>query len=126
MAGGPMVIRARVRARLLGLRLLTLDAYITAADDGSPILALTPAGRPGAARPDRAAVRAGAAVPAGLAVRADGAVPASSAVPGGAAVPSGTAVAARPRPDLAPGASVARARELVEEGALDLDQERRR
>jgi hypothetical protein len=102
MAGGPMVIRARVRARLLGLRLLTLDAYITAADDGSPILALAPAGRPGADRPGRAAVRAGAAVPAGV------------------------AVPARLRPDPLPGASVARARELVEQGALALDQERRR
>ena len=35
MAGAPMVIRARVRARLLGLRLLTLDACITADSDGA-------------------------------------------------------------------------------------------
>ena len=35
MAAAPMVIRARVRARLLGLPLLTLDACITAVSDGA-------------------------------------------------------------------------------------------
>jgi hypothetical protein len=36
MAREPMIIRARVRARLLGIPLLTLDAHITAASDGAP------------------------------------------------------------------------------------------
>jgi hypothetical protein len=94
MAGAPMVIRARVRARLLGIRLLTLDACITAVSDGVPTL-----GRASAARP-----------PAALPGRAIG--------PGDLAEPAGRPAGSRP------GTSVARARELVEQGARVLDQER--
>ncbi|HMH90829.1 MAG TPA: hypothetical protein VK586_07045 [Streptosporangiaceae bacterium] len=95
MAGTPMVIRARVRARLLGIRLLTLDACITAASDGAPVPGLPPAGRPGTSLPGRVIRPVGAADPAGLSAAA------------------------------LPGTSVARARELVEQGAQVLDQERR-
>ncbi|HEY3976550.1 MAG TPA: hypothetical protein VGM79_04695 [Streptosporangiaceae bacterium] len=95
MAVPPMVIRARVRARLLGLPLLTLDACITAASDGAAGAGLPPAGRPGSPLPGR--VIAAAAPPA----------------PG------------RPPPAAVPGTSVARARELVEQGERVLDQERR-
>jgi hypothetical protein len=95
MAGTPMVIRARVRARLLGIRLLTLDACITAASDGAPVPGLPSAGRPGTALPGRVIRPAGAAGSAGL-------------------------------PEaVVPGTCVARARELVEQGARVLDQERR-
>jgi hypothetical protein len=45
MAREPMIIRARVRARLLGIPLLTLDAQVTAASAGAPVLAI-PASRP--------------------------------------------------------------------------------
>jgi hypothetical protein len=45
MAREPMIIRARVRARLLGIPLLTLDAHVTAASAGAPVLAI-PASRP--------------------------------------------------------------------------------
>jgi hypothetical protein len=45
MTREPMIIRARVRARLLGIPLLTLDAHITAASDGAPVLAV-PVSRP--------------------------------------------------------------------------------
>jgi hypothetical protein len=95
MAGTPMVIRARVRARLLGIRLLTLDACITAESDGAPVAAMPSAGRPGTTLPGRVIGPADGAGPAGLAAAA------------------------------VPGTSVARARELVEQGARVLDQERR-
>jgi hypothetical protein len=95
MAGPPMVIRARVSARLLGIRLLTLDACITAVSDGVPTPGLAAAARPQAARPGRAIGPGDPAEPAGR--------------------PAGTR----------PGTSVARARELVEQGARVLGQERR-
>jgi len=95
MAGAPMVIRARVRARLLGIRLLTLDALITAASDGTP-----------------------------------GPGPRSAAWPGtplpGRVIPAGRATGRAGLPAAEPGNSVARARELVDQGARVLDQERRR
>jgi hypothetical protein len=96
MAGAPMVIRARVRARLLGIRLLTLDACITAASDGAPVPAMPSGRRPGTLLPGRVIQPGPAAELANL--------------------------PAAPRP----GASVTRARELVEQGARVLDQERRR
>jgi hypothetical protein len=95
MAGTPMVIRARVRARLLGIRLLTLDACITAASDGAPIPGLPSAGWPGNPLRGRVIGPADAPGTAGLSAAA------------------------------VPGTSVARARELVEQGARVLDQERR-
>lgn len=95
MAGTPMVIRARVRARLLGVRLLTLDACITAASDGDPILDMPSAGRPG--------------------IPLSGRVIRPARVGGNAGLPAAAV----------PGTSVARARELVEQCARVLDQERR-
>jgi hypothetical protein len=96
MAGTPMVIRARVRARLLGIRLLTLDACITAESDGARVAGMpSSAGRPGTTLPGRVIGPADGAGPAGLAAAA------------------------------VPGTSVSRARELVEQGARVLDQERR-
>jgi hypothetical protein len=95
MAGTPMVIRARVRARLLGIRLLTLDACITAESDGAAGPGLPSADRPAITLPGRVIRPATAAGPAGLAAAA------------------------------VPGTSVARARELVEQGARVLDHERR-
>jgi hypothetical protein len=93
MAREPMIIRARVRARLLGIPLLALDAHITAASvgapvtsDGAPVLAIA------VSRP---------ALPSAPPVRAD-------LVPGD------------------PGSSLARARQLVEQGARVLDQGRHR
>ena len=96
MAGTPMVIRARVRAWLLGIRLLTLDAYITAASDGAPVTGLPSDGRPATVLPGRVIQPAGAVDNAGF--------PAAAV----------------------PGTSVARARELVEQGARVLDHERHR
>lgn len=95
MAGTPMVIRARVRARLLGLRLLTLDACITAESDGAAGPGLPPAGRPGMTLPGRVIRPAGVSGPARRSAAA------------------------------VPGTSVARARELVQQGARVLDHERR-
>jgi hypothetical protein len=95
-----MIIRARVRARLLGIRLLTLDAHIIAAAGGNPFLAIPASGQPGP--------------PPQLPSRADRAVAALE--------PAGLTRAT----DAAPGSSVARARELVEQGTRVLDQERRR
>ena len=52
MAGAPMIIRARVRAWLLGIRLLTLEAWITAGSDGAPVPGMPSVGRrDSAARP---------------------------------------------------------------------------
>ena len=96
MAGAPMIIRARVRARLLGIRLLTLEAWVTAGSDGAPVPGMPAAGWRGAPLPGR--VIQTAAVP-------DGARRAAVSVPG---------------------SSVARARELVAQGERTLDQERRR
>jgi hypothetical protein len=45
VAREPIIIRARVRARLLGIPLLTLDAHIIAASDGASVLAV-PVSRP--------------------------------------------------------------------------------
>jgi hypothetical protein len=95
VAGTPMVIRARVRARLLGLRLLTLDAYITAASDGAVIPDVPPPARPAPPLPGQVIRSAGPADRAALPAAAE------------------------------PGAAVARARELVEQGARTLDQQRR-
>jgi len=54
-----MIIRARVRARLLGLHLLTLDAHITAGngDDGSASSRSRPNRGPSRARCGRPARR---------------------------------------------------------------------
>jgi hypothetical protein len=89
----PMIIRARVRARLLGIPLLALDAHITAASvgapvtsDGAPVLAI-PVSRPVLPPPSLAC---------------------ADLVPGD------------------PGASLAHARQLVEQGARVLEQGRRR
>jgi hypothetical protein len=98
-----MVIRARVRAWLLGIRLLTLDACITAESDGAAIPGVLSAGRRGTALPGRVIGPADAAAPAGLP---------APAVPGTSA-------------PAVPGTCVARARELVEQGARVLDHERR-
>ena len=95
MAGTPMVIRARVRAWLLGIRLLTLDACITAESDGAPVLGMPSAGRPGTTLAGRVIRPADTDGPAGLSAAA------------------------------VPGTSVARARELVDQGARVLDHERR-
>ena len=93
--GGADVIRARVRAWLLGIRLLTLEAWITAGSDGAPVPGMPSVGR-GTPLPGRVIRTASAPDPVRL--------PAVGV----------------------PGTSVARARELVEQGARVLDQERRR
>jgi hypothetical protein len=100
-----MIIRARVRARLLGIRLLTLDAHIVAGSDGSPIAA-TPI----------------LAIPVSDQPRPPPQLPSRADRSGAALEPAGPAQAT----DTAPGSSVARARELVEQGTRVLDQERRR
>jgi hypothetical protein len=96
MAGAPMIIRARVRARLLGIRLLTLEAWITAGSDGAPVPGMPAAGWRGTPLPGQVIRTASAPNPVRL--------PALGV----------------------PGTSVAKARELVEQGARVLDQERRR
>jgi hypothetical protein len=103
MAREPMVIRARVRAWLLGIRLLTLDAHITATSDGGLVLTIPAAGSPRSPR-QLAGSRPSPAEP--------GAGPDRSASYQWSAEP-------------VPGSSVARARQLVEQGTLALEQGRR-
>jgi hypothetical protein len=98
MAREPMIIRARVRARLLGIPLLALDAHITAASVGAPVTS------------DSAPVTSDSAPVLAIAVSRP-------------APPSAPPV----RADLVPGdpgSSLAHARQLVEQGARVLDQGR--
>ena len=100
MAREPMVIRARVRAWLLGIRLLTLDAHITATSDGALVLTVSPA--PGSRSPRQLA----------------GELAAPPERTAGQAASLGDRRAAGP----IAGSTVARARQLVEQETLVLEQ----
>jgi hypothetical protein len=110
MAREPLVIRARVRAWLLGIRLLTLDAHITATSEGDLVLTIPAAGGPRAARHAAGASRAARQLPGGQAGPAQLAPPAGRLA--GQVLPPGDRQAA----GQLPGSSVARARQLVEQG----------
>jgi hypothetical protein len=100
MAREPMIIRARVRAWLLGIRLLTLDAHITATSDGDLVLTIP-------------------AVPVSRTARR---LPGSQAGPPQLVIPAerpaGQGALPRDRQSAGqvPGSSLARARQLVEQG----------
>jgi hypothetical protein len=105
-----MVIRARVRARLLGLHLLTLDAYVTAGNENLPPAVLPPPRQAGIA--DRPSL---AGQPAALHAGSDD----SSSQPR-----RGEPRRRGHSGSSAPGSTVARARQLVDEGARALDEVR--
>jgi hypothetical protein len=112
----PVVIRARVRARLLGLPLLTLTARIIAESQENHVLVVpaagpvVPAAGPVSAAPAELGQPAGSAEPAQL-TRTAGGRPAAARGPGR------QAVAQR-------GTGVARARQLVSENARQLARRR--
>jgi hypothetical protein len=132
----PMIIRARVQAWLLGIRLLTLEAHIAAGSDGGLVVTLPrypqpevllelPATHVGAAGQERPATRSRPVRRRSLRrARRPGRVRAAArtlaAGPGSPAVTGGSA------PSAAPGTSVAMARQLVEQGTRTLEQERKR
>jgi hypothetical protein len=106
VARDPMVIRARVRAWLLGIPLLTLEAHITAADENWPVIRLPAPPLPVAALPVSALPVSPEPMPPGRA--------SAGPVPGPAS--AGRAVSP------VPGAGVARARQLVDQGARALEE----
>ena len=104
MAREPMVIRARVRAWLLGIRLLTLDAHITATSDGALVLTIPPA----------QGSRAGRQLPGSQTGPSRVAAPAERSA--GPVLPPGD----RQSTGQVAGSSLARARQLVEQGNVRL------
>jgi hypothetical protein len=135
-----LVIRGRILARLLGLKLLTLDADIVTApqswlgprppEPGPPEAGRAEAGLTGTGRAEAAPARRAAARPGGLRALPGGPADRADRAPGPAA--SGSARFAGDAGDAGdqrahtgravPGSGIARARQLVKQSARALDE----